>query len=49
RTPEQKLAIAKDITEAITKHAGAPASAIHVIFDDMKKEDYYLSGEQAKK
>ena len=41
RSAEVKAAIAKDIAESVMKHAGAPKEAIHIIFSDMLKGDYY--------
>ena len=45
RTDEQKAALAKEIAASVMKHTGAPKSAIHVIFRDMKKTDYYPEGD----
>lgn len=41
RTPEVKAAIAKEIIESVSKHANAPKENVHVVFHDMKPEDYY--------
>ena len=49
RTVEQKAAIAKEITETISKHAGAPTSGIHVIFNDLPEGMLYQGGEMKKK
>ncbi|AEU41205.1 4-oxalocrotonate tautomerase, Xylose transport system permease protein xylH [Lactococcus cremoris subsp. cremoris A76] len=49
RTVEQKAAIAKEITETISKHAGAPTSGIHVIFYDLPEGMLYQGGEMKKK
>jgi 4-oxalocrotonate tautomerase len=49
RTVEQKAAIAKEITEVITKHAGAPREAVKVIFSDMLEGNFYEAGEMRKK
>ncbi|MFC4651400.1 2-hydroxymuconate tautomerase [Lactococcus nasutitermitis] len=48
RTNEQKTALAQEIAESIVKHTGAPKSAIHIIFNDMKKENYFPAGEAKK-
>ncbi|MDR0297486.1 MAG: tautomerase family protein [Streptococcaceae bacterium] len=48
RTIAQKEAAAKAITEAIVKNLGAPASAVQVIFSDMKEGDFYEAGEMRK-
>jgi len=49
RTVEQKAAIAKEITASISKHAGAPASAINVIFTDLLEGTLFQAGEMRKK
>ncbi len=49
RTLEQKTAIAKEITESIAKHAGAPKSAINVIFTDLPEGTLFQSGEMREK
>ncbi|RLK63046.1 DUF1904 family protein [Atopobacter sp. AH10] len=41
RTNEAKEKMAKEITETIHKYANAPKEHIHVIFQDMKKTDYF--------
>lgn len=49
RTVAQKAAIAKEITASISKHAGAPKSAIHVIFTDLPEGTLFQEGEMRKK
>ena len=49
RTVEQKAAIAKEITETISKHAGAPTSGIYIIFNDLPEGMLYQGGEMKKK
>ncbi|KEO85074.1 2-hydroxymuconate tautomerase [Tumebacillus flagellatus] len=44
RTVEQKRELAKRVTEAVSEIAGVPAERVHVIFQDMKKEDYASGG-----
>ena len=41
--------LSKEITESISKHAGAPTSAIHVIFNDLPEGMLYQGGEMKKK
>lgn len=48
RSNAQKAALAKEIAEAVVKHTGAAKSAIHVIFTDLKKENYFPEGEPKK-
>ena len=40
RTVEQKRGMAKDVTEAIVKNIGCPASAVHIDIMEMKQENY---------
>lgn len=49
RTVEQKAALAKEMTESITKHTGAPASAIHIIITDLPEGTLYQAGDMKKK
>lgn len=49
RTKEQKAVIAKEITETLMKHANAPKSAIHIIFDDLTEGNLYHGDEMHKK
>ena len=44
RTVEQKRAMAKAITKAISETAGVPDSATTVIFTDVKKSDWSNGG-----
>ena len=45
RTPEQKAAAARDITEALAKHCKASADHIYVIFEDVAADDWMIGGE----
>ncbi|HBI1847263.1 TPA: 4-oxalocrotonate tautomerase, partial [Enterococcus faecalis] len=38
RTEEQLTNMVKDITEAVSKNAGAPKENIHVIVNELKKD-----------
>ncbi|HAP15357.1 MAG TPA: 4-oxalocrotonate tautomerase [Lactococcus sp.] len=44
RSAEVKAALAKEITEVVMKHTGAPRETIYVIYDDMAKENFYPHG-----
>ena len=44
RTTEQKRGMAKDVTEAIVKNIGCPASAVHIDILEMKPENYAQGG-----
>ncbi len=41
RTPEQKKALSKKITEALCEEVNAKAESITIVIEDMKTEDYY--------
>ena len=47
RTDDQKSAIAKGVTQALTDAAGIPASATIIIIHDTKKSDWAESGVMA--
>ena len=44
RTTDQKRKIVKEVTEAIAKNAGCPASAVHVDIVDLKRENISRGG-----
>ncbi len=44
RTVEQKRGMAKDVTEAIVKNIGCPASAVHIDIVDLKQENIAQGG-----
>ena len=48
RTEEQLTNMVKDITEAVSKNAGAPKENIHVIVNELKKDRYAQGGEWKK-
>lgn len=41
RTQEAKEMMAKEIRETISKYANAPKENIHIIFQDIKSENYF--------
>lgn len=45
RTVEQKRNMAKDVTDAIAKNIGCPASAVQIDIVDLKKENIAVGGE----
>ncbi|MDO4432402.1 MAG: 2-hydroxymuconate tautomerase [Aerococcaceae bacterium] len=47
RSPEAKKAMADEIIETVAKHSGAPKERIHVIFRDMKQENYHHQPKQS--
>ena len=49
RTEEQKINLAKDVTEVVMKNTGAPKEAIHVFINDMPEGTYYPQGQMKKK
>ena len=44
RTVEQKRGMAKDVTEAIVKNVGCPASAVQIDIVDLKPENIAQGG-----
>jgi 4-oxalocrotonate tautomerase len=44
RTKEQKRNIAKGITEVFESAAGVPPDALHIIFQDIQKNDWAIAG-----
>jgi 4-oxalocrotonate tautomerase len=44
RTVEQKRGMVKDVTAAISKNIGCPASAVHIDIVDLKKENFSIGG-----
>jgi 4-oxalocrotonate tautomerase len=44
RTVEQKRGMAKDVTAAIVKNLGCPASAVHINITDLKRENFADGG-----
>ncbi|MEO5806335.1 tautomerase family protein [Devosia sp.] len=44
RTPETKLALAKDITEAVTKHLGVPAENVMVQIVESSRDSKFRGG-----
>jgi 4-oxalocrotonate tautomerase len=42
RTPEQKLACARDVVKALQQHLGAKPEAIDVIFVDVTPSDWLV-------
>jgi len=47
RTADQKAALAKAITKAISETAGVPDSATTIIFQDVEKSDWSNGGTMA--
>lgn len=44
RTVDQKRALAKALTEATVTTLGCPATAVDIIFQDVKKSDWASAG-----
>lgn len=49
RTQEQKMALAREVTEVVSKHTKAPKEAIHVFIKDMPEGTYFPQGEMKRK
>ncbi|MCH7983191.1 MAG: 4-oxalocrotonate tautomerase family protein [Chloroflexi bacterium] len=47
RTDEQKAALAKAVTKAISETVGIPDSATTIIFRDVEKSDWSIGGVMA--
>lgn len=45
RTPEQKKAMVKEVTDAIVRTTGAKKEAVSIVITDMKKENYGIDGD----
>ena len=48
-TEEQKIELAREVTEVVSRVAKAPKEAIHVFINDMPEGTYYPHGEMKKK
>jgi 4-oxalocrotonate tautomerase len=44
RTPQQKKALVRAITDAMVTHAGAKPANLHVIIQEVPKENWGLAG-----
>ena len=45
RTPEQKAALARAITDGMVEHAGAKRESVWIVFDDVARQNWAISGE----
>ena len=44
RTPEQKRALMKEITEAFVRTAGSTPESVQVVLTDVEKSDWAVAG-----
>ncbi|KRN03755.1 MULTISPECIES: 2-hydroxymuconate tautomerase [Holzapfeliella] len=44
RSPEQLKGLVKDVTEAIAKNTGAPQENVHIVLNEMRKDNYSVGG-----
>jgi len=44
RTPKQKRALVRALTDAMVQHAGAKPDNLHVILQEVPKENWALAG-----
>ena len=44
RTPQQKNALTKAITEAFVEHCGGTPQSVHVVFFDVERPDWGVNG-----
>ena len=49
RTQEQKVELAREVTEVVSRIAKAPKEAIHVFINDMPEGTYFPQGEMRTK
>ena len=45
RTPEQKMAVARDLTEALMRHCGAEAANINILFEDVELDQWIVGND----
>ena len=45
RTPEQKKAMVKELTDAFVRTAGGKPEAVHVVVSDVDKDHWAVAGE----
>ena len=46
RTNEQKRALCEKVTDVVAETTGAPIEAIHVIIEEMSKDNYAHAGKR---
>ncbi|CAI2666595.1 2-hydroxymuconate tautomerase [Apilactobacillus apinorum] len=44
RNEEQLKGLVADVTAAIVKNTGAPAEHVHIVLNEMKKNNYSVAG-----
>ena len=49
RTQDQKIELAREVTEVVSRVANAPTENIHVIIRDLPEGSYFPHGEMKKK
>lgn len=49
RSQEQKIELAREVTDVVSRIAQAPKENIHVIINDMPEGSYFPAGEMKKK
>ncbi|EFQ57719.1 4-oxalocrotonate tautomerase [Streptococcus downei] len=49
RTQDQKIELAREVTEVVSRVANAPKENIHVIIRDLPEGTYFPHGEMKKK
>lgn len=45
RSNEQKSAVAKDITQALMLHCGAPAEGVNILFEDVELDNWIVGSD----
>lgn len=49
RTQDQKIELAREVTEVVSRVANAPKENVHVIIRDLPEGSYFPHGEMKKK
>ncbi|MBJ8325502.1 4-oxalocrotonate tautomerase [Streptococcus pacificus] len=49
RSQEQKINLAREVAEVVSKHTNAPKENIHIIINDMVEGSYFPHGEIKRK
>lgn len=47
RTPEQKQAMVREVTDAFVRTAGGTPESVHIVITDVEKSDWAVAGKLA--
>lgn len=45
RSPEQKQALAREITDSVVRHCGGHAQHVYVLFEDIPPDEWLVGGD----